>query len=243
MKKQMLLLSATILFATVSFAQTFTINPRTVNDTVPCTGLTQFMVGVTNNGSTDLLLSYSLISNTLPDTACWTQVVCDCNVCHPDNHIPVTDNCFSKITPASTNGAFFIYDVKDAQNHYGSGTLKYLIYETSNTTNRDTLTFNISGCANGAACTVGINDIDLSALTIYPSLATDKFYIKNDNHISSLDNIKIYDMLGKTIYSEKSVEMGHSKKEINVASFPAGIYFIELNKGAFSTTRKFVKVN
>jgi len=243
MKRTIFLCLLGVLAFLTASAQTFTLSPKTYTGTATCTGLNPFQVGLTNNGSTGLYLGYTLLLNTMPDTACWTQIVCDCNLCHPNNEIPQNDSCFSPIMGGSTKLDFMIYDVSNAKGHYGSGVIKYLVYEKTNPTNRDTLTFIIDGCTSGTACSVGTNENMLEQLTINPSIASDYIVIKNNGTPAHIETLAIYDCIGKAVHVEKNIEISSAKKDINIATLPNGVYFVKLDNKGYSTVKKIVKSN
>jgi len=243
-----------ILLITISFfssvkSQTFSLTPnRTFTDTATCAGPLLIEAFVKNNGTAPLWLSYSLISNNLPDIACWTQSFCDCNICNMPNVIPNSDDChgwganLAAIQPGDSNLIMSVH-IDTTNGYFGSGTIKYLVYETGNSSNKDTVTFNILGCLSGAACTTGINENILDQLRIYPTLVNDKLIIENTGEIDHLQSIVIYDLLGKKVHTEKNIEFASNKKIINVSQLAEGVYILNLNENGFSKTIKFIRNN
>jgi hypothetical protein len=243
MKKIILSSLIAVLFFSYGRSQTFTLLPRTISGVANCSGLASFQIGLRNDGSSALSLNYTRISNTLPDTGCWTQSVCDCNICHPENFIPTSDNCYIPINAGDSTMAFMVFDVKDTKGQIGGGSIKYLIYENGNISNNDTLTFNITGCLSGNFCATGINENALGQINIYPSVSNDKIYISNNGIATDIQSIVIYDGIGKAVHTEKNVEIPANKKIINIGTLPNGVYFIRLDENGFSSTKKFVKTN
>ncbi len=76
--------------------------------------------------------------------------------------------------------------------------------------------------------TVGIpehnhNSQNNNVLSVFPVPANDLVYIKFDDSITSLITLQIVDYTGRSVYS-KVIE-NNSDESINVANWPAGIYF------------------
>ncbi|MBT8253109.1 MAG: BspA family leucine-rich repeat surface protein [Flavobacteriaceae bacterium] len=85
----------------------------------------------------------------------------------------------------------------------------------------------------GLDCTVGVEDYDISELSLYPNPARHTLFIKGYNE--ALDAM-IFDLLGKQMLST-NVVMG----EIDVKALPAGLYILRLSNETSSITRKFIK--
>lgn len=243
MKKHIVIFLSAVLFSVAGNSQTFTLQPKTLTGVASCTGITAFQIGLKNIGSSPLSLSYSLISNTLPDTGCWTVGICDCNICHPDNFIPGNDNCYTSIAAGDSVGAFMVYDLKDAKGHIGWGQIKYLIYETSNSSNSDTLTFDITGCSSGNFCATHINENPFDKLEVFPSLVSEKINIDGNESLNHIESVMIYDYQGKLVYSEQNIQLINHRKSINVSMLASGMYTISLYENGFSSTKKFTKYN
>ena len=58
---------------------------------------------------------------------------------------------------------------------------------------------------------------------IYPNPATENVFVKSDYTIS---NIEVLNYLGQTVYTRQNV--GNKTEKVNVASYPAGIYFVKV---------------
>ncbi len=245
MKKHILFSILIFLGISVAKSQTFTFNTNVYTSTISCVDSAAFHFDLTNNSSSTLSLSYRVISNTLPtEAACWNYVVCDCYQCYPMNVIPDSLQCTFPISGGSTVGDFLKYEIKGTLGHYGTGTIQYLVYETGNMSNRDTITVNITaGCATGIACATGISKHTLTQLEIYPTIATDNIYIQNSGSTKNIESLLISDALGKIVKSEKNLELGANKTAINISTLPNGIYFIQLWDGDHSLTKKIIKNN
>lgn len=249
MKKTFGIFLIAISFFTTLKSQTFSVTPnRTQTGTAPCTGSLGMEAYVINNGTTDLWLSYNLVINTLPDIACWTQTYCDCNICMIANIIPNADDChgwgqnLTPIAPGDT-GLIMSVHIDNTNGYYGSGSIQYAVYETGNTSNRDTVTFNITGCTTGVACSVGIEENLLDQVIVYPTLVSDKINIEANANISSIESLVIYDCIGKVVYTESNIEFVANKKSLDASQLPNGVYFIRLGENDYSSVKKIVKNN
>ena len=85
--------------------------------------------------------------------------------------------------------------------------------------------------------TASVNGVDsfLNDVKIYPNPARDFFQITN---FSKLNNpmIKIYNMLGKELYSTSS-----GSSTIDISNFTNGVYLLKINSDGLSKTIQFVK--
>jgi hypothetical protein len=75
----------------------------------------------------------------------------------------------------------------------------------------------------------GINEIGLrNEFNVYPNPGNGIFTVQINNPASSNNyEAKIYDILGKSIYSTK---MGYNNMVVDISSYSAGIYFLKLYK-------------
>jgi hypothetical protein len=55
-------------------AQGYTISAKKSSTTVPCNASTDYLINVTNIGTSDITLSWKGINNSLPN--CWTYTIC-----------------------------------------------------------------------------------------------------------------------------------------------------------------------
>lgn len=88
-------------------------------------------------------------------------------------------------------------------------------------------------------CTVGLND-ELSdvAISVYPNPAQSAIYINSEKDMSGY---KVINMLGEVIFtSEQSTIIGN-KAAIDLSSFDAGVYVIEVNIDDSRGRYRFIK--
>lgn len=90
--------------------------------------------------------------------------------------------------------------------------------------------------------TTGIKDVDAvaGALKVYPNPASDKLNIKSVATNVQLQQLSIYNMIGKKVYT-KTLQGGNAV--ISVASLPAGVYqvIIQTNKGTANSKLEILR--
>ena len=84
----------------------------------------------------------------------------------------------------------------------------------------------------GTCSSLGINDQNLTNVSIYPNPVIDKLFIQG---LSSLSKVSIYNVLGKLVLSQTI------SKEIDVKQLSKGIYILKIIDEQKETTRKFIK--
>lgn len=73
-------------------------------------------------------------------------------------------------------------------------------------------------------------------LSVFPNPSEGKFRISND---AGIQQIIVYNMLGKQIYLKTNSDQ-EKLNEIDLTKFPKGVYFIEVNDGRKTRTKKIV---
>lgn len=80
---------------------------------------------------------------------------------------------------------------------------------------------------------LGVNDLNMDEISIYPNPAQDVLYISNAEEA----DIQVFDVLGKSILSKSRISMNEG---IQVDHLPAGAYFLKISKNGNMTTKKFL---
>lgn len=84
-----------------------------------------------------------------------------------------------------------------------------------------------NGCVDTSECThlslLGINNLPVSELKLYPNPNNGKFFIENKTEIYSDLGIKIYNSLGEIVFLSS---FNTIKKELDISEFSNGIYFV-----------------
>jgi surface protein len=80
--------------------------------------------------------------------------------------------------------------------------------------------------------TAGVEDENLSSISIYPNPAKDKLFIQG---LSNPSKVSIYNMLGKLVYSKTT------SSELDLEGLQSGIYIVKIIDQQKETTHKFIK--
>ena len=102
--------------------------------------------------------------------------------------------------------------------------------------------YNVSGEEWGTPLnfTVGMNDIELESLKVYPNPVNDRLII-NSSNLNSEADLMVFDMSCKTIINRK-IQQWNSQIELNVSNLNAGVYTIQIVNGQQILTNKFIKL-
>lgn len=88
-------------------------------------------------------------------------------------------------------------------------------------------------------CTVGIDDFNLdNAISVYPNPASDQVYIESSNQSHAIEKVTITNSLGQRIMDKKVDST--SRVTLDVTAYKTGIYFVTIDTGDFTTTKKLV---
>ncbi len=83
---------------------------------------------------------------------------------------------------------------------------------------------------------VGVADLEISEIQIYPQPVSDRFRIKYE---SPLDRLEVYDMQGRMIFSEKYT--GQTEVSVSSASWKNGFYLIKIFSNGNILYNKIIK--
>jgi hypothetical protein len=90
---------------------------------------------------------------------------------------------------------------------------------------------------------LGINDDKVSSnmLKLFPNPSTDIITVNSQQLL--VNGVEIYNALGEKVYlNNRTIEQKNSRSiEINVSSFPSGVYFVKVKTEKGVAVRKFVK--
>jgi hypothetical protein len=90
-------------------------------------------------------------------------------------------------------------------------------------------------------CELGIDDISLGNISLYPNPATNEVFVAlKDTNFSNFE-IKIANSLGQTLQTlNESSLNGSTEVAINVSSYRTGLYFVTIEIDGQSVTKKLV---
>jgi hypothetical protein len=220
-------------------SQTFSILPgNTQTVTFNCDSSIQAnKIYISNLVSNTLDLSYTILSNTLPQDGCWYYQFCDWEKCKMG--LPSgTNHPTAKISANSQTGSM-ILDVVTLTNK-GTGSLVVNVFETGNPSNSQIITWNVTGCTTGNDCTItGIAaSISEKNIILYPNPAFNTITIGTNNSIK-INSINVYTVLGKNVIHQ--VVSNLNTFELNISELQDGFYLMEINTEHGNVTKKFSK--
>ncbi|MBC7862245.1 MAG: T9SS type A sorting domain-containing protein [Bacteroidia bacterium] len=93
---------------------------------------------------------------------------------------------------------------------------------------------------NPTPCAVGVTETEKAenSFSVSPVPAANRVTFKSS--VYQLNEIKIVDLMGKTVYSSKP-ESDVSSVDVDITTLEAGVYFAEVNMNGTIVKRKFVK--
>jgi hypothetical protein len=126
------------------------------------------------------------------------------------------------------------FEVRSANGNGGSSVVLYdtnseiLFQSTGNFGFGDNSYFNSNGI-------LGINDINLEGLSIYPNPATSVLNVRNAEN----STVEVYNILGQVLYTKIDISI---EEQIQVSQFSEGTYFVKITNGNAVKTTKFIKI-
>ena len=209
-----ILLSVVVVITAIdtSSAQTYSIIP---NDTINMTGIMEDMETLSiqqlNISNGILTLAWQKVSENIPLN--WETNVCDNVICYASL---INGGTMNPVSPGDYG--FLLVHVTPHVN-YGTGTIRYAVWDVAFPLIKDTLTYILTVNAPTGV----IEDKNITQLSVYPNPADESISFYNKALLSL--NYKISDAAGKLI------ETGHSSSElitINTAAFKGGVYYLSV---------------
>jgi hypothetical protein len=87
--------------------------------------------------------------------------------------------------------------------------------------------------------TLANESFNLNNIQIYPNPSTGIYNISAGN--STIDEIVVYDVMGKIINSNKNIQTNGSNSTIDLTSISNGIYFVKITANEQSTVKRIIK--
>ncbi len=100
-----------------------------------------------------------------------------------------------------------------------------------------------SDYSNEASTIVGITYIDVSnQLKVFPNPTEERLSVQIDNQYQGYINVRIIDMVGKTLIQEVWQKyINKLSKEMNVSNLPNGIFILEINYENYRAIKRVIK--
>lgn len=207
LKILLLVVVAVIAATAISFAQSYTLSP---NDTVVVNGVFEDLQTLSilqvNTTSDTLYLKWEKVSESVPPN--WDVSICDNSIC---NTSLVDSGTMNPVYPGDY-GLLLIHCTPHL--NYGTATIRYAVWEVTNPSSKDTLTFIIN------ANPTGIETIN----AIEPSLwfTQNKIHLKNNSE--NFSSLCLVNLNGKEIFKTTI----NNKTEFDLPPFPLSLYIIQL---------------
>ena len=186
-------------------------------------------------GNNNLSLDFEIVENSLDSG--WQTRLCTNVTCYfwGGFNVGKTDSMF---TFGRNNPGFFkLQNVAKPGESPGTGVLKIRTYLRSDPTQDDTVTYNVtrtSGSVNIA------DDLLAKNVQVFPNPATNEIHLRAINGLLDVGNISLLSITG-SLLMETEVN-ATSMKTLDVATLPAGMYFMryETRKAVF-TEKVFIQ--
>lgn len=205
-----------VIFALVGFvakAQAYTLNPGpVVNGTVVLNDYMFMEIRMVHTGADTLRFEYALLGNTCNPT--WEMSMCDYQSCYP----LIPNSGTMDPAPAGQDG--FLKITMNPHSDGGTGQVRFKVWEASNPSHSDTLTFNID-----AVTAVG-TEVTQPQFTIYPNPSADWIHIDMGAHLRSAGEFMLYASDGKL--AGKAAMPLDGKLTYPVGNLSKGIYLVRI---------------
>ncbi len=88
---------------------------------------------------------------------------------------------------------------------------------------------------------MGVEELNNARIALYPNPAPEKIYLDMQIDAPMLCRVSLYSMLGERLYTATQYADGYFTSSIDLQSFSAGTYYVEISDGLRRTVRSFVK--
>lgn len=224
MKRIFTTLNAVFFIALTAGAQTLTFSPaKSVSHQITSDDFEELNISVGLQEPADVTFEWTLIENTLPNT--WSYSLCDLGHCYFE--IPNTSTMEPLTVEQQADGleAFFKITIQTGAGNYGKGLVRLYVYDKSNMSGGDTVTFDLEFAEPN-----NVPSATANSLKIYPNPNNGNFSITQ-----SFDQPLNYELInsrGERVYqgTEATVQLNGLSK---------GIYFLRLSQadGQFVTEK------
>jgi hypothetical protein len=84
----------------------------------------------------------------------------------------------------------------------------------------------------------GIRNLDLNKFQVYPNPATKEVVVSFEGNVLTDYQVTIYTTIGNKIFNDRTMQTQSYRKTLDVSSFAAGVYFIEVSSVAGKVMKK-----
>jgi len=199
-------------------------------DTVINENYESYQIEVVTPSPENITFKWELVSNSF-DPA-WSTAVCDYTNCYVGFPSSATMTAITSSEMAAGTYGFIKCNITCGLN-YGDGKVEIYVYDASNYSRGDTVSFDI----HWPAPSTGVGENALSIST-YPNPVTDQLTVSNESPLEG--ELVIVNILGKVVYNKRMNAM--TTDRIDFSSMSTGTYMVRLNSDdGTSVTKKVIK--
>lgn len=213
----------------------------------------QWKVNGTNVGSSAASYSTTSLTNGANVTCVMTSnAACPSPATATSNTVTVTVTAIPA-TPTITNTAGTLTSSSATGNQwYLNGNLIAGATGQSYTPTANgvyTVKVTTNGCTSGASAGttisgLGIEELNVYALTIYPNPSNGEFNVSFNASVTEKYTLKVYDEAGKLVYDAQiENQNGTFVKQVELGKVASGIYNVSLSNGSVESNRKIIVKN
>lgn len=196
----------------------FSFSQRSIQDTLAGSITETFVIDITNLTGNDLDLSWTTVTRNIP--VGWDRGLCDYGTCY--SNIPTSSQMATVTT--DTNGFFQLH--LNPYNIPGTADVSFYVYDVNFPNDGDTCFFEIFFPGY-----LGVSISELSSSTnLYPNPASD---IVNINSSFADLKVSMVNLLGEEL--ESFIINAGTTKQVSVADYPSGYYFLRFTDQAGQT--------
>lgn len=204
-----------------------------------------------NNSTTNSIThtacnSYTLNGQTYTSTGIYSQMFVNSQGCDSTLTLNLTIN--SATASATANGLLLTASPSGATYQWIKCNPYTIIAGETNqtytvTANGDyAVVVTQNGCSDTSNCitftNVGVNEIELAGITVYPNPSTGTFVLSSTNNLENA-SLKVLNSLGQVVYQKN--KMSGNEFQINLADKAVGIYTLEMSEGDKVSRLKLMK--
>lgn len=229
-----LLFVCSLLTGVKSYAQSFAMQHDTVTVTAGST-IQNIVDGVNNLLTTDITVSWKVISTNFPADWITPTGICDNKLCYTASSLWPSGTVNNSNPYATGLGDFHMQIDLSGAATMGCYYMKVRLNNQAVPTDTAIVTFIV--CKVPAAVP---NVKPSEEISLYPNPASSELNVIYDAS-ADIKNIAVYNIIGKLMTVYKVT--GNNSANLNLENIPSGIYFVRLINahGAIAATRKFTK--
>jgi len=199
-------------------------------DTVLNENYESYEIQVVTPTPENITFKWEMVSNSFDPN--WSCSVCDYSGCYVGFPPSATMTAITAAEMSAGTNGFIKVNITCGLN-YGDGKVEIYVYDATDYTRGDTVSFYIHWPAPATA--VQENEIEFS---LYPNPVEDVLTINNASNIEG--TVKLTDMLGKVVRKESINAL--ATKEIDLRSMKAGVYIVSIrDQNGSLSTKKILK--